>query len=201
MNVLKEYEIKRVDKMGKREFKPGCMLAPVPAALISCIDKEGKDNLITLAWVGTINSEPPMVSISVRESRYSYHMIEETGEFVINLVTEDMAKMVDKCGVISGANVDKWKESGFTREKARKIKTPLVKESPVNIECKVTESKNLGSHVMFLAEVVAVDVDDSYFDEKDRFNMDDMGLVAFCHGSYMSLSSVLGTFGYSVKKK
>ena len=186
--------------MSKRVFKPGCMLAPVPAALISCIDKEGKSNLITLGWVGTVNSEPPMVSISVRESRYSYHMIEETGEFVINLVTEEMAEMVDKCGVISGAKFDKWKESGFTPEKADKVSTPLVAQSPVNLECRVTEKKNLGSHVMFLAEVVAVDVDERYFDEKDRLNMDDMRLVAYCHGSYMSLDRVLGTFGYSVKK-
>ena len=186
--------------MGKREFKPGCMLAPVPAALISCGNKDGNDNLITLAWVGTVNSEPPMVTISVRKSRYSYPMIEETGEFVINLTTEDMVEMVDKCGVITGAKEDKWKVSGFTREKALKVNCPLVKESPVNIECKVIEAKELGSHVMFLAEVLAVDVDEAYFDENDRFNMDDMKLVAYCHGSYMSLSQVLGTFGFSVRK-
>lgn len=186
--------------MAKREFKPGCMLAPVPAALITCTDGKGHDNMLTLAWVGTVNSEPPMVSISVRESRYSYPMIDETGEFVINLTTEDMVEMVDKCGVISGAKEDKWSVSGFTKEKALKVKSPLIKESPVNIECKVVEKKNLGSHVMFLGEVVAVDVDDRYFDENDRFNMDDMKLVAYCHGSYMSLNEVLGTFGFSVRK-
>lgn len=187
--------------MSKRMMKPGCMLAPVPAALISCADSKGEANLITLAWVGTVNSEPPMVSISVRESRYSYHMIEETGEFVINLATEDINAMVDKCGVISGSKFDKWKECHLTPEKANVVNVPLVKESPINIECKVTESKNLGSHVMFLAEVVAVDVDEKYFDEKDRLDMDNMGLVAYCHGSYMSLGDVIGTFGYSVKKK
>ena len=186
--------------MGKREFKPGCMLAPVPAALISCRDKAGNDNLITLAWVGTINSEPPMVSISVRESRHSYKMIQETGEFVINLTTKDMVKMVDKCGVISGAKEDKWKMSGFTKEEALHVNCPVVAESPVNIECKVVEAKNLGSHVMFIANVVGVDVDDRYFDEKDRFNMDEMQLVAFSHGSYLTLSEVVGTFGFSVKK-
>lgn len=186
--------------MSKREFKPGCMLGPVPAALISCADNNGNDNMLTLAWVGTINSEPPMVSISVRESRYSYHMIEETGEFVINLTTEPMVEMVDKCGVISGAKEDKWKMSGFTREKARKVNCPLIKESPVNIECKVVESKKLGSHVMFIGEVVAVDVDEAYFDENERFNMDDMRLIAYNHGSYMSLDKVLGTFGFSVRK-
>jgi len=187
--------------MSKREFKPGCMLAPVPAALISCADKKGNSNLITLAWVGTINSEPPMLSISVRQSRYSYHMIQETGEFVVNLTTKDMVKMVDKCGVISGEKVDKWKESGFTQEPASKINVPLVKESPVNIECRVVETKNLGSHVMFMAEVLAVDVDDRYFDEKDRLNMNAMDLVAYSHGSYLELGNVLGTFGFSVKKQ
>ena len=186
--------------MSKREFKPGCMLGPVPTALVSCADDKGNTNLITLAWVGTVNTKPPMVSISVRESRHSYEMIEKSGEFVINLTTEEMVKMVDKCGVISGRDKDKWKMSGFTKEEARKVKAPLVKESPVNIECRVTESKKLGTHVMFLAEVVAVDVEEKYFDENDRLDMNRMGLVAYCHGSYLSLGEVLGTFGYSVKK-
>lgn len=186
--------------MSKRMMKPGCMLAPIPAALISCADSKGEANLITIAWVGTINSEPPMLSISVRKSRHSYHMIEESGEFVVNLATEEINEMVDKCGVISGAKVDKWKECRLTPEKANVVKVPLVKESPINIECRVTQKLELGSHDMFLAEVVAVDVDERYFDENDRLDMDSMGLVAYCHGSYMSLGDVIGTFGYSVRK-
>lgn len=186
--------------MSKREFKPGCMLSPVPAALISCSDKEGNDNLITLAWVGTVNSEPPMVSISVRKSRHSYHMIEESGEFVVNLTTRDMVYMTDKCGVISGSKEDKWALSGFTKEKAKVVAAPLVAESPVNIECKVIDAKELGSHTMFIGEVVSVSVDNSFFDENDRFNMDNMELVAYNHGSYQLLGEVVGTFGYSVRK-
>lgn len=176
------------------------MLGPVPAVLVSCADEKGNDNLLTIGWVGTINSEPPMLSISVRKSRYSYSMIEKTGEFVVNLTTEKMAEATDKCGVVSGSNTDKWSLTGLTREKAQEVSAPLVKESPVNIECRVTQKHDLGSHVMFMAQVVAVDVDEEYFDENDRFNMDDMGLLAYCHGSYMKLGEKIGTFGFSVKK-
>lgn len=177
------------------------MLAPVPAALISCTDGKGNDNILTIGWVGTINSEPPMLSISVRRSRHSYSMIEDTGEFVVNLTTEKMVEATDKCGVVSGSKVDKWTLTGLTKEKAEKVSAPLIKESPVNIECRVTEKHDLGSHVMFMAEIVAVDVDEEYFDENDRFNMDNMGLLAYCHGSYMKLGDVMGTFGFSVRKK
>lgn len=187
--------------MSKREFKPGNMLYPVPPVLVSVADKKGNTNLITIAWTGTISSDPAMLYISVRKSRHSHHMITESGEFVVNLTTEDILKAVDLCGVKSGAKEDKWKLSGLNAEKARKVSAPLVKESPVNIECKVTQVLELGSHDMFLAEVVAVDVDEKYFDENDRFDLNKAKLVAYSHGEYLALGEVLGKFGYSVKKK
>ena len=185
--------------MSKRVFKPGNMLYPVPAALVSCMDKEGRSNLITVAWTGTICSDPPMLYISVRPERYSYHMIEETGEFVLNLTTKDMVKGVDLCGVKSGKSTDKWALAGFTPEKGAMVSCPLVKESPVNLECRVKEIRKLGSHDMFLAEIVAVDVDERYFDQNDRFCLNDTGLVAYSHGEYFELGKKLGSFGYSVK--
>ena len=185
----------------KREFKPGNMLYPVPAVLVSCIDKAGNTNLITIAWTGTICSDPAMVYISVRKERHSYNMIKETGEFVINLTTDKTLFATDLCGVKSGAKVDKWALSGLTPAPALKVSAPIVAESPVNIECKVKEIIPLGSHDMFLAEVVAVDADEAYFDEADRFDMNKANLVAYSHGEYFSLGEKLGKFGFSVKKK
>lgn len=187
--------------MAKVIWKPGNMLYPLPAVLVSCADKRGNDNILTVAWTGTICSDPPMLSISVRPERYSNHMIEETGEFVVNLTTEALVRATDFCGVRSGRDVDKWKETGLTREKADMVCAPLIKESPVNIECVVTEAKNLGSHVMYQAKVAAVHVDDSYLDEKNKFCLEDAKPIVYSHGSYYSLGEKLGTFGYSVKKK
>lgn len=187
--------------MGKRQFKPGNMLYPVPAVMISVADKEGNSNIFTVAWAGTVCTNPPMLTISVRPERHSYHMIKETGEFVVNLTTEDLAYATDYCGVRSGRDTDKWKDTGLTKEPATKVSVPLIKESPVNIECKVVRVDELGSHHMFLAEVVAVDVDDAYFDEKDTFHLSDAKLMAYSHGRYYGLGEQLGTFGYSVRKK
>lgn len=181
-------------------MKPGCMMAPIPAALISCSDKDGNTNLITAAWTGIINSEPPMTYVSIRPERFSHHMIKETGEFVINLTTKDMVRGTDLCGVRSGRDTDKWELSGFTKEEASKVKCPLVKESPVCIECRVTEIKKLGSHDMFMAEILAVDADDRFFDEAGRFDLNKAGLAAYVHGSYVELGKSLGTFGFSVRK-
>ena len=153
--------------MGKRQFKPGNMLYPVPAVLVTVADREGNSNIFTVAWAGTICTNPPMLSISVRPERHSYHMMKETGEFVVNLTTESMAWATDYCGVRSGRDVDKWKETGLTPEKANVVDVPVIKESPVNIECRVVKVEELGSHHMFLAQVVAVDVDEAYMDEKD----------------------------------
>ena len=157
--------------MGKQIWKPGNMLYPLPAVLVSVAGKDGKQNLFTVAWTGTICSDPPMVSISVRPERYSYEMICETGEFVINLTTEELAFATDYCGVKSGRNTDKWKEMNLTSVSGKEVKAPLVKESPVNIDCRVTEKKELGTHHMFLAEVVAVHAQEAYLDENGRFDL------------------------------
>lgn len=187
--------------MGKRQFKPGNLLYPVPAVLVSAADKDGNSNLITVAWAGTICSDPPMLSISVRPERYSYHMIRETGEFVVNLTTEELVRAVDFCGVKSGRDTDKWKETGLTPEKASVVNVPLVRQSPVNLECRVLRVEELGSHHMFIAQVVAVDVDEEYMDEKDQFHLSAAKPLAYSHGRYYGLGECLGFFGYSVQKK
>lgn len=187
--------------MGKQNWKPGNMLYPLPAVLVSVADKQGRQNVFTVAWVGTICSDPPMVSISVRPERYSYHMIQDTGEFVINLTTESLASATDYCGVKSGRDVDKFKEMHLTPIPAGKVKAPLIKESPVNIECRVTEVKKLGTHDMFLAKVEAVHADEAYMDENGRFSLSEARPLAYSHGRYFSLGRELGSFGYSVKKK
>lgn len=187
--------------MGKRQFKPGNLLYPVPAVLVSAAGKDGNSNLITVAWAGTICSDPPMLSISVRPERYSYHMIRETGEFVVNLTTEELVRAVDFCGVKSGRDTDKWKETGLTPEKASVVNVPLVRQSPVNLECRVLRVDELGSHHMFIAQVVAVDVDEKYMDEKDQFHLSAAKPLAYSHGRYYGLGECLGFFGYSVQKK
>lgn len=186
--------------MAKQLWKPGNMLYPLPVVMVSVADKEGKSNIITIAWAGTICSNPPMVSISVRPERYSYDIIKETGEFVINLTTKDLTYATDYCGVKSGRDVDKFKEMGLTALPGKEVKAPLIAESPVNIECKVTQVIPLGSHDMFLAEVVAVHVDEKYMDEKGKFHLDKAEPIAYSHGDYLATGELLGTFGYSVKK-
>ena len=157
--------------MAKISFKPGNMLYPLPAVLVTVTDKAGNDNVLTIGWTGTICSDPAMVSISVRPERHSYHMIKETGEFVINLTTGKLAFATDYCGVKSGRDVDKFKEMHLTKLPAQKVGAPLIGESPVNIECRVTQTIELGTHVMFLATVEAVTVDDAYMDEKNTFHL------------------------------
>ncbi|MBO6164731.1 MAG: flavin reductase family protein [Lachnospiraceae bacterium] len=184
----------------KIRFKPGNMLYPVPAVMVTCGRHDGESNIITIAWAGTVCSNPPMVSISVRPDRYSYHLIKETGAFAVNLVTEPLTRAMDYCGVRSGRDHDKWKECSLTPVPAETIDCPLIEESPVNIECKVVSEHALGSHHMFLAEVTAVQVDGRYMDERGKFDLNAAGLVAYSHGTYFSLGEQLGTFGYSVKK-
>ena len=186
--------------MAKQIWKPGNMLYPLPAVMVSVADKEGNPNIITVAWAGTVCTNPPMVSISVRPERYSYHMIDETGEFVINLTTEKLAYATDYCGVRSGKDVNKFKELHLTPEKAEYVNAPLIAESPVNIECKVVKKETPGSHHIFLAEVKAVHVDDAYMDQKGRFALEKTDPIVYVHGQYYSLGKLLGTFGYSVKK-
>lgn len=186
--------------MGKELWKPGNMLYPLPAVMVSVADKEGKANIITVAWAGTICTNPPMVSISVRPERYSYSMMKETGEFVLNLTTKELVYATDYCGVKSGRDVDKFKELGLTPVPADQVKAPLIGESPVNIECKVREVKPLGSHDMFLADVVAVHADDRYMDENHRFHLEKADPIVYSHGTYYTCGEVLGTFGFSVRK-
>ena len=186
--------------MSKQSWKPGNMLYPLPVVMVSAADKEGRDDIITVAWAGTVCTNPPMVSISIRPERYSYHMIRETGEFVINLTTEELAFATDYCGVKSGRDVDKFKETGLTREKAEKVKAPMIAEAPVAIECKVKEIRELGSHHMFIAQVAAVHADEKYMDEKNRFDLNRARPIVYSHGEYLGTGKKLGTFGYSVKK-
>ena len=186
--------------MAKQTWKAGNMLYPLPAVMVSVTDGKGQDDIITVAWTGTICTNPPMVYISVRPSRFSHHMLMETGEFVINLTTEKLTRATDYCGVRSGRDVDKFKETGLTREKAEFVKAPMIKESPVSIECRVTEVKKLGSHDMFLAEVLAVHADEEYMDENNRFDLNRARPMVYSHGEYLGIGKKLGTFGYSVKK-
>ena len=167
----------------KQIWKPGNMLYPLPVVMVSVADGSGKKNIITVAWTGTVCSDPPMVSISVRPERYSYQMIQETGEFVINLATKELAFATDYCGVKSGRDIDKFKELGLTAMPASKVKAPLIGESPVSIECKVTEVKHLGTHDMFLAEVVAVQADERYMDDKNRFHLEQADPIVYSHGA------------------
>ena len=187
--------------MGKIDFKPGNMLYPLPAVLVSASDGEGKDNLLTIAWAGTICTNPPMVSISVRPERYSYEMIKQTGEFVINLTTKDLEYATDYCGVVSGRDVDKWEACNLTRVPGTEVNVPYVKESPVSIECRVRKVEELGSHHMFIADVVAVHCDDAYMDENNGFHLEESNPLVYSHGQYYATGEYLGKFGYSIQKK
>ena len=186
--------------MGKQYFRPGNMLYPLPAVMVSCQRPGEKPNIITVAWAGTVCSSPAMVSISVRRERYSYEILKETGEFVINLATKELTRALDYCGVRSGRDVDKYKETHLTVLPSKIVKAPGILESPVNIECRVTEVKALGSHDLFLAEVKSVTVDDRYMKENGKFELNQAGLVTYSHGEYFELGKKAGSFGYSVKK-
>ena len=187
--------------MSREYWKPGNMLYPVPAVMVSCGREGEKPNIITVAWAGTVCSDPPMVSISVRRERYSYGIIRETGEFVINLVNRELVRAADYCGVKSGRDEDKFAAMGLTVQPSRYVKAPGIGESPVSLECRVTQRLELGSHDMFLAQVLGVSVDSKYMDEKGKFHLNDAGLVSYSHGEYFELGKRLGSFGWSVRKK
>ena len=186
--------------MSKVTWKPGTFLYPIPAVMVSCGTME-KSNIITVAWTGIINTNPAMVYISVRPTRYSYKMIKEQGEFVINLTTKELARATDWCGVRSGAKYDKFKEMNLHKEKANFVKCPMIKESPVSIECKVKEIKELGSHNMFIADVLAINADEKYIDEKGAFDISKCDLISYSNGGYYTQGKKIGKFGYSVQKK
>lgn len=186
--------------MSKVTWKGGTLLAPVPPALVSCA-YGGRDNLITVAWTGIVNSEPPKTYISVRPERFSYNLIKESGEFVINLPSSHIIRSIDFCGCRSGRELDKFEACGLHRQAASAVGCPLVEESPVSLECRVTDVVELGSHHMFLADIAAVDVDEQYIDEKGRLHMERCSLAAYVHGQYFALGKKIGSFGYSVKKR
>ena len=186
--------------MSKVTWKPGTFLYPIPVVMVSCGDME-KSNIITVAWTGIANTDPAMVYISVRKERHSYEIIKNTKEFVINLTNQRLVKATDWCGVKTGAKVDKFKEMHLTKEKSNFVKCPQIKESPVSVECQVVEEKDLGSHTMFLAKVVAINADEKYIDEKGAFDISKCDLVAYANGGYYALGKKLGKFGFSVQKK
>ena len=185
--------------MSKVTWKPGTFLYPLPVVMVSCGTME-ESNIITVAWTGIINTDPAMVYISVRPTRHSYNIIKESGEFVINLTTKDLTYATDWCGVKTGAQVDKFKEMHLTKEKAKFVKCPMIKESPVSVECKVKEIKELGSHHMFVAEVLGINADEKYIDEKGAFDISKCDLITYANGKYFLLGKKIGKFGYSVQK-
>ncbi|MCC8136645.1 MAG: flavin reductase family protein [Clostridiales bacterium] len=187
--------------MGRENWKPGNMLYPLPAVMVSCARPNERPNIITIAWAGTVCTNPAMVSISIKPERYSYSIIRETGEFVINLTTKTLVRAADYCGVRSGRDVDKFRETHLTAIPAVHVGAPLIGESPVNIECRVKEVLELGSHHMFLSEVLGIDVDDRYLDDKGKLQLNDAELMVYSHGTYYQLGKALGSFGYSVRKK
>ena len=188
--------------MSKIPWKPGTMLYPLPAIMVSMGNEPEEYNIITISWTGTINSNPPMCYISVRPGRHSYNILKKNKEFVINLTTKDLAYVTDWCGVKSGREFNKFKEMNLTPEKAQKVNAPLIAESPLNIECVVNQIIPLGSHDMFLADVVAVNADEKYFNEETgAFNFNSVGLISYAHGFYYKQGDEIGNFGFSVKKK
>ena len=186
----------------KQNWNPGTMIYPLPAVLVTCGSNESEYNVLTLSWVGTICSEPPMCYISVRPERHSYEILKRNMEFVINLTTEKMAYATDWAGVRSGKNYNKFKETGLTLGKASLVQAPIIEESPLCIECRVKEIIGLGSHDMFIADVINVLADDAFFNkETGRFKMDEAELLVYAHGYYYGLSNQIGKFGWSVEKK
>ena len=186
--------------MSKIAWKGGTLLSPVPAVMVSCGDME-KSGVFTVAWTGIINSTPPKTYISVRPSRHSYQMIKESGEFVINLTTEALVRATDSCGVLTGAKVDKFAKFGLTKEKAQEVNAPLIGESPLCLECRVTDVVPLGTHDMFIADIVAMDIEESLVDGDGKLHLEKAKLIAYSHGEYFALGKRLGSFGYSVRKK
>ena len=187
--------------MAKQIWKPGTVLYPLPAVMVSCGDGE-KDNIITVAWTGIVNTDPPMTYISLRKSRYSYEIIKNTGEFVINVTTASLTKATDWCGVRSGRENDKFSMMNLTKEKAPHLSNaPIIGESPLSLECRVTEIKDLGSHTMFLSEIVGVLADERYMNEDGSFDFEKSEPICYSHGEYFTLGKKLGKFGYSVRKK
>ncbi len=202
MKYIDDNEVRSLEnKNGKELWKPGNMLYPIPAVMVSCQREGEKPNIITVAWAGNVCSSPAMLSISVRKERYSYDILKETGEFVVNLTNRKLAAATDWCGVRSGKDYDKFKEMHLTPQESRFVSAPGIAESPVNIECKVRNILELGSHDMFVAEVLGVTVDEKLLDNKGKFDLRAADLISYSHGEYFTLGEKIGKFGYSVAKK
>ncbi|HYQ58551.1 MAG TPA: flavin reductase family protein [Draconibacterium sp.] len=187
--------------MARTYWKPGTIIYPLPAVMVSCGENPEEYNIITIAWTGTINSDPPMCYISVRPGRHSYDIIKRTGEFVINLTTEQLARATDWCGCRSGSKYNKWKEMNLTPAPAKMVKAPIIEESPVNIECRVKDIIELGSHHMFISEVLSVSVDDTYMNKDEAFSFSKANPLVYSHGHYFGMGKRIGKFGWSVEKK
>ncbi len=186
--------------MAKIKWRGGTLLAPVPPALVTCKDGD-RENVLTIAWTGILNSDPPKTYISVRPSRYSYDIIRKSGVFAINLTTKDLVRAADWCGVCTGAKVDKFERCRLARENASEIDCPILTDSPLTLECRVSDVLSLGSHDMFMADIVAIDVDEALLSEDGKLHLERAGLVAYSHGEYFELGKKLGKFGYAVAKK
>ena len=186
----------------KQLWKPGTLLAPVPAVMVTCKGSDkNSENIITIGWTGIVCSTPPMLSISVRPERYSHKLISESGEFCVNIPTKELAAQTDLCGVKSGKNCNKFHETGLTKANASEIDTPIILECPVNIECRVKQSLELGSHTIFLAEIVAVQVDKKLISKENKLELEKAKLLCYAHGYYYQLGKQIGSFGFSVKKR
>ena len=196
----KKDKIDGKDKMSKKMWKPGTFIYPIPAVMVSCGDMK-KANIITVAWTGILNTNPAKVYISIKPERYSYNIIKDSKEFVINLTNRELAFATDWCGVRTGAKYDKFKEMRLTKEKSNFVKAPSIKESPVSIECRVDKIIKMGSHHMFIADVLSINADEKYIDEKGAFDISKCNLIAYANGGYYILGKKIGKFGYSVKKK
>ena len=190
------------DSFEKQSWKPGNVLSPLPVVLVSCGGvPDWKPNIITIAWTGSVCSDPPMLSISVRPERYSFDIIKSTGEFVVNVPSRQQARAVDWCGMVSGRDVDKFEGAGFTQAQALKVRCPIIRECLIHIECRVRESLNLGTHVMFVSDVAAVQISSNLIDAKGRFRLEKAGLLAYGLGQYFEIGAVIGRFGFSVQKR
>ena len=200
MKRIKKYALRGGKNMAKTKWRGGTLLAPVPPALVTCKDGD-RENVLTIAWTGIVNSDPPKTYISVRPSRHSYNIIKETGEFCVNLVPVNLVRAADTCGVLTGRKVDKFEKCKLTPEKCFKISAPAIAESPLTLECKLREIIPQGSHDMFIADIVATGVDESLIDEKGSLHLGRANLSAFAHGEYFELGKTVGSFGYSVRKK
>ena len=184
----------------KADWKPGTLLAPVPVVMVSMADAAGAANILTVAWTGIVSSDPVKVYISVRPERYSYHILKETGEFVINAVSTELARACDYCGMVTGKKVDKFAKCGLTKEPSKVVRPPRIGESPLALECRVTDVQDRGVHHMFLAEVVNVAVEERCMDENGFLDLTRAGLVCYAHGQYMAVGDAIGKFGFSMKK-